>query len=246
MPSTSRDTVGVDGCPAGWVVVTLAGGDPARARVALARTFAAVLDGASADAMIAVDIPIGLPDRAGPGGRTCDVAVRAKLGQRQSAVFSVPCRAAVYASDYGDACRLAQLNSDPPRKVSKQCFNLFPKIREVDALMTPALQARVVECHPEAAFWRLNGEQPLSEAKKVKSQPHPAGLEMRISLLAAAGYPDAILRATPFRRAEAGPDDLLDACACAAAAARIANGEGLLFPAAPETDGRGLRMEIWC
>ena len=41
--------------------------------------------------------------------------------------------------------------SEPPRKVSKQCFNLFPKMREVDEQMTPALQERVFARLFEAA-----------------------------------------------------------------------------------------------
>ena len=144
------------------------------------------------------------------------------------------------------ACATAFATSDPPRKVSKQCFNLFPKIREIDALMNPQLQTRVHETHPEVAFWALNGERPLDEPKKVKSRPHEPGQALRRGLLAAAGYDPEFLRDTSaFRAREAGPDDLLDAAVCAWSAARIANGHGRRFPAAPSLDAKGLRMEIW-
>jgi hypothetical protein len=50
------------------------------------------------------------------------------------------------------------------RAISKQTFNISPKIREVDLLMTAALQDRVYEVHPEC-FHALNGS-PLSHGKK--------------------------------------------------------------------------------
>jgi predicted RNase H-like nuclease len=142
----------------------LQGGVPS---FAVAGDFSAVLSNASRPAVIAVDMPIGLPDRTGRGGRGPESAIRPLLGGRQSSVFSVPSRSAVMAEDYREACRIALATSEPPRKVSKQCFHLFPKIREIDALMIPPLQDRVFECHPELAFWRLAGEQAMALPKKV-------------------------------------------------------------------------------
>jgi predicted RNase H-like nuclease len=206
-------------------------------------TFAAVLALPEAPAVIAIDIPIGLPERAVPGGRAADVAARAVLGGRQSSVFAVPSRAAVMTGSYADACRIALETSEPPRKVAKQTYNLFPRIREVDALMTPALQARVLECHPEVAFWAMNGRRPLTLAKKVKSTPYPPGLALRRELLSAEGFTADFL-ATSFRAAVAGADDFLDACACAWTAGRILDGNDLVFPSDPPCDARGLRQEI--
>ena len=236
---------GVDGCRAGWLVVVRPLATAVGARVRLMPTFADVLNLAERPQVIAIDMPIGLPEVAMVGGRHADIAARAHLGARRSAVFAVPARPAVLETDYRAACAVALATSEPPRGISKQTFNLFPKMREVDALMTPALQERVVECHPEVAFWALNGEQPLGEPKKTRSQPHPAGLALRRFLLAQAGYSLAFLQATGFKAAEAGSDDFLDACACSWSAARIASGRGVLFPAEPPVDSRGLKMEIW-
>ena len=97
--------------------------------------FADVLAAPEAPALVAVDIPIGLPDRIGPGGRGPERAIRPLLGARQSSVFSVPPRAAIYAADFAAACAAALAASEPPRKVSKQLFMIAPKIREVDALL---------------------------------------------------------------------------------------------------------------
>ena len=139
--------------------------------------------------MIAVDIPIGLPERARHGGRAAENAVRPLLGARQSSVFSVPSRAALAAADYRDACRIALATSQPPRMVSKQLFMIAPKIREVDACLREdgASVARVFEVHPEVAFWRLNGGRALAEPKKVKGRCYEPGLALRRRLLVDAG-----------------------------------------------------------
>src|SRR6185437_12326227 len=101
----------------------------------------------------------------------------------------------------GEACRRALETSDPPRKVSKQLFNIAPKIREVDAMLRadPLLVGRVHEVHPELAFWRLNGGQPLSEPKRVKSRCHAHGLAQRRRLLADATVPAHLIDAAPMR-----------------------------------------------
>lgn len=236
---------GVDGCRGGWAVVLRPIDSAGPLTCRLVARFADVLTAPEQPVVIAVDMPIGLPERGSLGGRLADRAARAGLGGRQSAVFAVPSRAAVQERDYGRACAVALATSDPPRKVSKQTFNLFPKIREVDAEMSQALQARVREVHPEVAFWMLNGARPLSEPKKVKSRPYPPGLALRRELLAQAGFPIDRLDAFRARSDEAGPDDILDAAICSWTAARIARGEARCFPADPPRDATGLRMEIW-
>jgi predicted RNase H-like nuclease len=235
---------GVDGCRSGWVVAFMRA-DLSEARVRLMPHFIDAAVAPEAPAVIAIDIPIGLPERAGHGGRAAENAVRTLLGARQSSVFSVPSRAAIAAQDYREACRIALATSEPPRKVSKQLFMLAPKIREVDAaLQTDAtLAQRVFEVHPEVAFWRLNGKQALSEPKKVKSRLYEPGLVLRRQLLLKAGLPAAAVEATPPKGA--GPDDLIDALACAAIAQRICAGVARPFPNPPERDAFGLTMAIW-
>jgi predicted RNase H-like nuclease len=229
---------GADGCGGGWMVAFVRPrGDEVRLRVVPA--FAGIATAPEAPAVIAVDMPIGLPRRIGPGGRGPERAVRSLLGARQSSVFPVPSREAIYASSYPDACRIALDTSDPPRSVQKQLFLIAPKIREVDtALRTdPALAARVFETHPELAFWRLNGDRPLALAKKV--QP---GLALRRRLLIAAGFPRVVVDAPPPKGAR--PDDVLDALACAAIARRIHAGVAKPFPDPPQRDEHGLMMAI--
>ena len=241
--SKSRWLAGVDGCKAGWVAVIRKIGAPESSEVRLFETFSALLAAEPFLSIIAIDMPIGLPDRIGPNGRGPEKAVRKLLGDRQSSVFSVPSRSAVYETDYRNACDTALNTSEPPRKVSKQCFYLFPKMREIDALMTPDLEKRVYEVHPEVAFWRLNGEREMSLPKKVKSRPNPDGLDQRRDLLVSHGLPRAFLDQPPPKGC--GLDDLLDAAANSLIAGRILLGKAEPFPSDFQRDERGLRMAIW-
>jgi len=243
-PTRDEWLAGVDGCRGGWIAAFVRRDGEAREPRVFAR-FADVLAAPEQPAIVAVDMPIGLPERAGPGGRAAENAVRPLLGARQSSVFSVPSRAALEARDYREACGIALATSDPPRKVSRQLFMLAPKIHEVDAWLRAHMAdaARVFEVHPEVAFWRLNGDQALGEPKKVKSRPYGPGLALRRALLVGAGLPPTLVEAPS--PAGAGPDDLLDALACAAVARRIHAGIARPFPDPPEHDGLGLPMAIW-
>jgi predicted RNase H-like nuclease len=243
-PTEPAWLVGVDGCRQGWVAAFVQpAGDEIRVRV-VAR-FAEIVAAPEQPAIIAVDMPIGLPDRIGPAGRGPESAVRPLLGQRQSSVFSVPARPAIYAADYGEACRLALASSDPPRKVSRQLFMIAAKIREVDTLLRAdaAALSRVYEVHPEVAFWRLNGARPLDQPKKVKSSPYQPGLALRRRLLVEAGIAEGAVCAPPPRGA--GADDLLDALACATIARRIHRGDARPFPETYGRDAFGLPIAIW-
>ncbi|RDI62335.1 DUF429 domain-containing protein [Microvirga subterranea] len=236
---------GIDGCRAGWMAALMRVGEPASASLRIARSIAEILDGPEAPAFIAVDMPIGLPERISGSGRMPEQLVRPLLGARQSSVFAIPSRAAVHAGDYGEACALALDTSDPPRKVSRQGFNLFPKIREIDALLRARadLVPRLFEVHPELAFWSLNGRRPLTEPKKVKSRLYCPGLALRRALLASAGLPSALTEATP--PPGAGEDDLIDALAGLTVALDLATGGGQSFPDPPGRDAHGLPVAIW-
>lgn len=223
------------------MAVTIAASGPIVPTVEVRPDFAGCVAGA---AVIAVDMPIGLPERTLAGGRGPERLVRRHLGERQSSVFTLPSRAAVHAIDYREACAIALATSEPPRKVSKQAFFLFPKIREIDALMRadPTLADRVFEVHPELAFWRINGETAMALPKKVKSIVQGSGLAERRAVLIAQGYPAAFLDTVPRG---AAADDLLDAAVNALVARRLYAGTARPFPDPPLRDAFGLRVAIW-
>ncbi|MEM7696621.1 MAG: DUF429 domain-containing protein [Pseudomonadota bacterium] len=228
---------GVDGCPGGWAVVTVAAeGDPKPTF-----NFTADLDPLIGRAAIAIDIPIGLPDRILGPGRGAEQTVRPLLGKRAASVFSIPSRAAVFAPSWDAACAMALAASEPARKPTIQGFNIFAKIRMVDALLTPANQESVFECHAEVAFWRLNGERPMATGKAVRGVPARDALKSRIDVLAAHGVPPEFFAG----RAAAPLVDRVDAAAIALIARRCRAGTATPFPDPPEVDGRGLRAAIW-
>ena len=228
---------GVDGCRGGWVI---AGSDASLSRL----TFTLVDDLAdlfgradAGDVRIAIDIPIGLSD---DGPRACDLAARRLLGRpRASSVFPAPCRSALTATTYRRACAASRRALGVA--LSIECFNIVPKIREVDALMTPARQACVREVHPELVFALLEGTGGLVAPKRT-----PDGERLRRRLLARVAprfdVAAARRRLGPSRVAR---DDIIDAVACLVAAGRIHRGEARVLPG-PEVprDARGLRMEI--
>ena len=135
--------------------------------------------------------------------------------------------------------------SDPPRKVSKQLFNIAPTNPRDRACCAPipAAAARVFEVHPEVAFWRLNGGRALDRAEEGQEPALRAGPGVAPQLAdRCRTAADAVNDAPPKG---AGPDDLLDALACAAIARRLHRGEAKPFPDPPPRDAFGLPMAIW-
>jgi predicted RNase H-like nuclease len=237
---------GADGCPPGWAVVLkdIAGQKPSE--VMVLPDMKSLLKIAKLPALIGVDMPIGLPDRVGPGGRGPEVELRALLGERRSSVFSIPARSAIYADGFEAACEASLATSVPPRKISIQAFHLFPKVRELDELLRADLGLVTImrETHPEGAFMVMNGNQPLSEPKKVKSAINHPGIDQRKKLLnEVAGFSQEFLNIKPPKGV--GLDDFMDACACAWVAEKMARGTATCFPQKPERDNFGIPMAIW-
>src|SRR5262249_15104243 len=196
---------GVDGCRAGWVVVVARcdAQDAQEHQVRICARFDDVLRLEPAPAVIAVDMPIGLLTAPQPGGRDCDRLARRLLGRRASSIFTPPPRSLLDVTHY------EQVRG---HGLSVQAFNIMAKMREVDRVMTPALQHRVYEAHPELAFRTLAGR-PMQYRKKTV-----AGREERVRVLEQAAHPlfqgirSAVAQALRgFPRTQVAPDDILDA-----------------------------------
>lgn len=143
-------------------------------------------------------------------------------------------------------CSVARQTSTPPRAVAIQGYGLFRKIRELDGFLraAPDRADRIVEAHPELAFWRLNGRKPLQEPKKAKGVVYPQGLAEREALLIAAGLPPSVMSALPKPSLGAARDDLLDACAMLTVARRVASGAAESLPPDAPRDRFGLPIAI--
>jgi predicted RNase H-like nuclease len=214
--------LGVDGCKGGWVGVLVR--PNGRTTLHTSTSIASLVEHIrqqEALGVVAIDMPIGLPDR---NGREAEKLVRRELPGKTSSVFSTAPRTAYEAASYEDACRASAAASDAGTKMSRQAWALTPKIREVDVWVRSRPTVEVIEVHPELSFARMNGG-PVTAGKKSA-----LGASERRALLATVGI------TVPHVYEEQGfaDDDLLDACAAAWSAIRFAHGLAESFPPQPE------------
>jgi predicted RNase H-like nuclease len=212
-----RRALGFDGCPAGWVAVTLADGAVAHVEVVahLRERLPEGVDGAPWVEAIAVDMPVGLVD----AERDADRAARRALPGRASSVFSTPPRSVVDGWRTGEvrthAEAVAVARRVTGKGVSQQAWRLVPKIVEVDDLVAAGVP--LLEVHPEVAFAVLAGE-------TLPRKRSWAGLSVRRALLATVGIvlPDRFVADDL-----AAPGDVVDAAICAWVADGAATGAPL-------------------
>ena len=188
----------MDGCAGGWLLASM--DQP----VELFCSFGELLKAYPTKPLL-VDIPMGLPEKS---PRDLESQARRLLPGRPGSLFPVPCRQAVYAASYEDACKTNSLYQG--KKLSKQTWNICSKIREVDQLLCSdaLLQERVSESHPELAFYLFSSDGP-HYSKKTRD-----GIAERLNILAiyyeqAHEYYDLALRKYP--RKIVARDDVLDA-----------------------------------
>lgn len=184
-------------------------------------------------ACAAIDIPIGLLDRA----RTCDLEARKRLGRpRCYSVFRPPCRAALAAISFAEANAINRQETN--KGLSQQAWGIAKKIKQVDDAILPECQEWAFEVHPEVSFWAMNNHHPMSYKKKSRE-----GQQERISLLERT-FPlirQGNLDALPLR---VGLDDVLDAAAAAWTGLRRLRGDAEMA-CPPEIDDKMLSVTIF-
>ncbi len=227
-----RPVLGVDACRTGWVGVLL--GPEGRATVHVAGTISDLLAlvGETAEpVVVAIDIPIGLPDR---GARLADAEARRQLVGKGSSVFTTLTRSAYEASTYEQARAANLAATDGDRSASAQAYALRAKILDVDAWLRSGPRVEVIEVHPELSFARMAGS-PLLPNKTTEEGSRARRETLLACGLTAPGW---------FRGSGFGEDDLLDACAALWSAARHDRGASECFPSVPEVFADGLKAAI--
>jgi predicted RNase H-like nuclease len=212
-PTPTDTVVGVDGCRGAWVAAHVEG-DEAAARLVGWRhgRFAAVLADIPPDRIVAVDIPVGLPER---GRRPCDLAGRQALGPAAARLFLTPPRYAWAAPDPAAANALLGEHGEPG--MSSQCYALRTAVLEVETFAT---DRRLVEVHPELSFLAARGRVLAPKRTAVGVGERIAALSGWIDVVAAlAGAPTKV----PV-------DDALDALAAAWTATRVRTGQARTYP----------------
>ncbi len=219
---------GADGCRTGWVVCRRQA--DGALDIGVVKTLAEACEGLS---VLAVDMPIGFVDVPRPG-RACEGEARALLPGKASSVFPTPCRPVLACTTHADANATSKKLGIG---INQQTFHLFPKMREVDELLrgNRKLKRVVYEAHPELAFARMNGGEPVLSKKR-----QPDGYADRLKLLARHGF-----KATVERLPGAARDDILDAIAVCRTATLIAAGTAARLGPAKARDRYGLPMNIW-
>jgi predicted RNase H-like nuclease len=219
--------LGLDGYSRGWVAVRL---DGARRELLLLGKItelpALKFDRAG------IDMPIGLPPH---GMRDCDLEARVMLRPHASRVFTGARRGLWDHASHAAANQVLKQREEAG--VSIQLWNLGPKICELDAIMTPPLQQRIREAHPELVFLRLNFGRPVPSKKTEE------GIALRARLLRREGFVE-LRDWLADKPAGVKADDILDACATAIAARDFTQGN-VLPRGKPTKDARGLKMQIW-
>lgn len=236
--------VGVDGCRAGWFAVALTENDSFSTFQSpkISDLWSHFYDGNTYVCMF-VDIPIGLIDsKSNCKSRYCDLEARRILGPiRQSSVFPVPCREAVYAGSYESACDINEKITG--KRLTKQTWGIVPKIKEMNDFLTTTASAKenVKEIHPEICFWAL-AVKPMEYSKKRNE----GFIERRKLLQEICTSTDEIVENTlsNYRRKDVARDDILDALV-SSLTVKLSSERGLKsIPKNPEKDSQGLPMQM--
>ena len=226
--------IGVDGCRGGWIAAVLDHGDMRLERydelpllIEKYPTFDALL----------IDMAIGL--RNNTEQTRPDDEARKELGLKASSVFPIPSRDAVYA-DGEDAQKQENIRT-LGKSLAKQSIAIIPKIRELDTFLNnhPEYKNKILESHPEVDFARLNGTVLMS---RKQEEPGPS---QRIAVL--SEFLDRKNLYGMYDKAkELGckQDDLIDAICLAVTGALYSHGEYETIPAEPESDKKGLLMQL--
>jgi len=229
-------TAGIDGCKAGWILITFSDNPSYR----ILRNNSDLEHSFDEFDRIFIDMPIGLEDE--NYTRECDQLLRKRLGSEYaSSVFSPPIRPALHAPSYVEANMQSYEYTE--KKLTLQSWNITPKIRLLDDMLQaqPELKEKVFESHPELLFMKLNGGM-IYQKKNTKK-----GLRHRLSLIVdREEIADDFFRdiKEEFRRNEVGEDDIVDAMALALGAKQSAVDGIKTLPEEPEHDSMGLIKAI--
>lgn len=219
--------VGVDGCRDGWIAVVLENG--AFADALCRESVANIVRSVGTCVVVGVDIPIGSETGR---FRRVDKAARDFVGPRRSSVFEAPPSDVLEQPTFDAARELCVRLTG--KSLSKQCYALRDKVREVAALVAPG--DNIIEVHPEVSFRALHGA-PLT-ANKVTW----AGHALRRGLLERAGV--SLQGELGDAGARGSVDDVLDAAVVAWSAHRHAIGKSQRLEPVT-TDATGRVVTIW-
>lgn len=229
--------IGIDGCRGGWVAAILEDD----LKLIFSQTLEELREEIISSSITLIDMPMGLKSQ-GVGERICDIEARKFLKKRKMSIFPVPCRQAVYSSSYIEA-------NETNRRIlgkglSKQSYNLFSKIMEIDTLLSQdkTILKSIHEGHPEISFARIGGGEMLHNKKTVEGFQERLAVIEEFLPVAGAAVETFMKR---YKRSIVAKDDILDAIALALAAKLSFSNGYLLIPEDSPVDSLGIPMRIF-
>ncbi len=123
---------------------------------------------------VGIDMPLELSPT---GKRPAEVEARFLLKKRSCTIFSPPTINALRCESYIHACEINF--KECGNRISKQSWNLFPKIKEAQKFFKNKLITKpsIYEIHPELSFMAMNNMKVIELSKKTD-----LGRKIRIKL----------------------------------------------------------------
>jgi predicted RNase H-like nuclease len=175
-------TLAVDGCPGGWVGFAVGGTAPAPVLLA-GPTLAQLVEEATRTCQspldtLAIDMPL-VGERDGASSEAYARFARGMLPGCGARVFSPPSPDALACDVFPQANAANRRGTG--KGLSKQAWNLVPKVREARALRSRLPESTcMIEVHPEVCFAQLAGK-PIAMSKKMQE-----GARARVGVLCEA------------------------------------------------------------
>ena len=228
-----ENILGIDGSKNGWVGVKQNAKREDFSEIIFKEK---LIDFLSTDIkLIIIDMPIGLDKNIQQGGRLVDKEARKKLLKRKSSIFNAPIRDVLKAKSYDEANTISKSKG---LGISKQSWNLVPKINELDQILQIKIRPQIYESHPELCFQTMNdGELKFSKKEKL-------GIKERRNILTKNGFDKKFLDRNLKKNKNFHSDDFLDACALSWTAKRIMNEKNINLPEDPKKDELGIIMQM--
>ena len=228
-----KKILGIDGSKGGWIAVKQNVNHEDHTEIDFRDNLIELL---TPDIKLAIiDMPVGLDKNPQKGGRLVDKEARKILDKRKSSIFNAPCRVILNAANYAEANSLSKKNG---LGISKQSWNLVPKIKELDKVLRIKKRPKIYESHPEICFQFMN-DKALKFSKKEAQ-----GIQERKNILVKNGFSKRFLDKYSKKNKKFLADDFLDACALSWTARRVINKKNLNLPENPITDNLGIIMQM--
>ena len=225
---------GIDGSHAGWISVIRQIDKENYYKLVFSKDLSVLCN--DRINLVLIDMPVGLDKKIVTGGRIVDKLARKKLIKRKSSIFNAPSRLTLKAKNYQEANKI---NKKQGLGLSKQSWNLIPKIKELEILMQQDNRPLIFESHPEISFQEMNNKE-LNYSKKER-----LGIEERKKILESNGFEIEFLnKHLREKNRNFKHDDFLDACAISWSALRVSKNKNKNIPEKGVKDEKGILMQM--